>query len=114
MTIQTIQNLIEQAQHASGGVTHVTEHYTILPTDTVIITTPEAATTLTLPSVSGCAGKFLSVYELNGTHDVTITAHDSSDYDAPTWADIVLTAAEDRVLLYCDGYRWWSLVDVST
>ena len=79
----------------------------------VVRATPNevADITITLPNVSEAAGLFFSIYCVaNATYNVVVQDNDESE----GWSDLTLTALNDMVLLYSDGFTWFKLVDVTT
>lgn len=69
--------------------------------------------TLYLPPVAEAEGRLYSITEITGANDITIAEHssgESHDFTAPG----TLSDADDRVLLYSDGKRWWTIVDKSS
>jgi hypothetical protein len=66
---------------------------------------------VTLPNVSEAAGLIFSLYLVaTGGGQVTVQDNDESE----GWADMVMTAANDMVLLYSDGITWFKIVDITT
>ena len=66
---------------------------------------------ITLPNVSEAAGMIFSLYLVStGGGQVTVQDNDESD----GWSDMVMTVADDHVLLYSDGFTWHKLVDITT
>lgn len=64
------------------------------------------AYTITLPKLAEAAGKIFSFSQPgSGTSDVTIT--DAGDDSVFT--DQIIDAANETVVLYCDGIRWFAL-----
>ena len=86
----------------------ITETATLNPDDTVVrVRSAAAAITLTLPFIAQAAGKIYSIkYDdlADGApaKDVTIV----SAGDVPEPVSIVLDAANEGTVLFCDGYDW--------
>lgn len=84
--------------------------YKLSPLETVVHATANTASddwTLYLPPVSMSAGVILSVRAtIANSKAITVT-----DVDDPEWSDLTLDTDEDSFLAYCDGYRWWVLVN---
>ena len=75
-----------------------------------VLVTSTGAYAITLPPVSEARGLMYSIYFVSDGGDVTIQDQDDS-FD---WSDMVMTANNDRVLLYSDGRTWHPLIDVTT
>lgn len=66
---------------------------------------------ITLPSVTEAAGLFFGFeFITDGGGNVTI-AHAG---DSEQWTNVVLTAANDHLQIYSNGYRWVNVEEVST
>ena len=65
------------------------------------------AFTITLPSVGEAKGLLFSLFMVarNGSEDITI----ADKGDDTGLSDIVLNAADERCLLYSDGFHWFTL-----
>jgi hypothetical protein len=74
--------------------------------------TAGADVVITLPNVSEAAGLIYSIYCKDVTAPQTITIQDQDE--SLGWADMVMTADNDRVVLYSDGISWAKLVDITT
>jgi len=69
-----------------------------------------ASFTITLPSISEAAGKLYSIKLITDSGVNTVTVEDQSDsYDFAEGGAFILTAATDFVLLYSDGFKWYTL-----
>jgi hypothetical protein len=94
-------------------IKEVTATYAMKVWDQILHITANSGTaiTITLPSVAEAKGKFYSIVMLlSNTGDATVT---DLENDA-AFADMVLTATADRVLVYSDGIQWWLLFDLTT
>lgn len=70
------------------------------------------AYTITLPRVEQARGRFYAIFatDADGTNAITVQDQDESQ----DWSDITLNGANDGVLLYSDGQKWWTAVsDIS-
>jgi hypothetical protein len=84
-------------------------NYSVAPGVTLVKATLSGAAnkTITLPPVAQSAGRFLSI--------ILVSMAGSNDYivadkgDDTLWSDLTLDQADDRVLLYCDGERWFQV-----
>lgn len=75
-------------------------------------TTPAgSAFTITLPSVVEARGRFYSVNMLARNGSKNITIEDKEDDSAIS--DITLNARYDRVLMYSDGFCWFTIEAVN-
>lgn len=70
------------------------------------------AFTITLAPVAEMVGKIVSIYMVarNGTDDITI----SDKVNDASLSDIVLNAADEYTLLYCDGYNYYEIASNHT
>ena len=69
-----------------------------------------ASFTVTLPPIKEAAGKMYSIKLITDSGVNTVTIADQSDsYDFAEGGDLILTAATDFVLLYSDGFKWYTL-----
>lgn len=68
--------------------------------------------TITLPNVGEAMGRTFAISLItDGGFDVVVQDQDESrDWEG----DYTLTAADDYVLLYSDGRKWWQLLDETT
>ena len=66
---------------------------------------------IVLPSVAEAKGRFYSIVVRAAEQGFTITITDQDDSEC--WADIILTAKCEHVLLYSDGLFWFALDTVS-
>ena len=110
MAVESRQDFID-----SGQVLDKTTFGTVAATLTsqqqvVEYNTTAGACAVTLPPVIEAMGKMYSISLITDGGDLTVQDQD----DSRDWADIVLTAANDYVLLFCDGRKWFSLDEQST
>jgi hypothetical protein len=86
--------------------TFVTDDYSMSVRDYVVrADSTGGAFTITLPSVNECAGRLYAIHFSTDGGDVTIADNDESE----DWSDLTMTAANDGVVLYSDGRKWWPL-----
>lgn len=84
----------------------VTAAYTMTVRDYVVRADSTAgAFSLTLPPVIDAAGRFYAIHFSTDGGNVTIQDQDDSE----NWSDLTMTAANDGVVLYSDGRKWWQL-----
>lgn len=76
----------------------------------VLVDTTVGAFTVTLPPVGESKGNTISIHFITDGGDCTI----SDGGDSRNWTDQVMTAVDDRVLLYSDGLIWWVLDSILT
>lgn len=81
------------------------ESVTLTPRNNIVrVVGQAAAVTLTLPPVADCAGVVFAITAAGAfVNNVTIT-HQG---DSLSWANIVLNANEEGVVLWCDGRKFW-------
>jgi len=77
---------------------------------TVLADSTAGAFAITLPAVAEARGLIYAITQIVDNGNVTVQDQD----DSYGWADMVLTAVADHVLLYSDGRVWHQLVDVTT
>ncbi|KKL19887.1 hypothetical protein LCGC14_2460970 [marine sediment metagenome] len=65
------------------------------------------AFTITLPSVVAAKGRFYSIFMVARNSAENITVQDKGDDTG--LSDITLNAADERVLLYSDGFHWYTV-----
>ena len=94
----------------NNNIKYVTASASLLPTDNVVFcTTAGAAITVTLPEPGLAKGRFFAITLItDGGQNVTVTDKGSTSYD---WSNITLADANDGVLLYCDGVKFWNICD---
>lgn len=69
-----------------------------------------ASFTVTLPPIKEAAGKMYSIKLITDSGANTVTVTDQSDsYDFAESGALILTAITDFVLLYSDGFKWYTL-----
>ena len=69
-----------------------------------------ASFTITLPPIMEAAGRLYSIKLITDSGVNTVTIADQSDsYDFAESGDLILTAATDFILLYSDGFKWYTL-----
>jgi len=92
-------------------VVEITATCTLTPSQNVVHFTANTATddyTVYLPSVAEAAGCFLSC-RATIANSKTVTVTDLGDDSQ--WTDQAMATDTDGFLAYCDGFRWWLLVD---
>lgn len=85
----------------------VTGAYSMQVYDHVVRIDAGSSFTVKLPGVAEARGRVYSVNlaSLGGAFAATLT--DAGDDSA--FADVVLNAVNEGVVLFSDGYRWWTL-----
>jgi hypothetical protein len=110
MAIESRQDLIDSGQ-VLNKVTFGTVAATLTSQQQVVeYNTTAGACAVTLPDVCEAAGKHYSISLVTDGGNLTVQDQD----DSRDWSDITLTAANDYVLLFCDGRKWFSLDEEST
>lgn len=93
----------------SDGFTQVdNENYSATLQDRVLrVASDTSAVTITLPNAAEYAGRFISIIAPDGgTNTVTVTDKDGSvDFQG----DYSLNAADDGIVLFSDGLKWWEV-----
>jgi len=87
-----------------------TESATLKPYQQTVLCTTGAVSDvdLVLPPVGEAAGKLYSITLVtDGGKDVTVNDH--GDDSRVAFTAVTLDTAEDYILLYSDGARWWTI-----
>lgn len=76
----------------------------------IVTTTAQTDFTIYLPPVQECAGLFFSFHlETLGDNEIVTLAHLDDAWD---WGgDYTLDAGDDSIILYSDGFKWWTVVN---
>ena len=79
----------------------------------VRVTPPTSSThTVKLPTVAEARGRIYVVESISdGGGTVVVVTHDD---DSPVMSDATLTTTGDVVMVYSTGWRWLTLVDITT
>ena len=82
----------------------------------VVTVTGSVNAVLMLPPVSEMMGEIISIRGNGLANQVTVVAYGDGGSldDAVDWTDLVLTADDDFVVLYSDGYKWFILAEQTT
>jgi hypothetical protein len=110
-----MQSRVSRMEHESYHAknVHKTADYTMKTYEEVVRVLTVGlggAVTITLPPLEECRGQFKCVHLEDAVQNVVIT----DGGDDTIWSDVTLTAANDYVMVYSDGYRWLSVSEVST
>lgn len=92
------KEVVDKFIDPAADVQMTTLDYVVRPSATL------AAITILLPPVAEAKGRFYSIVARAADAINTITISDKDDSEC--WADIILNAACDHVLLYSDGLYW--------
>jgi len=109
MGMESIQDLINGA-HVPENYLIATESATLKPYQQTVLCTTGAVSdvALVLPTVGEAKGKFYSITLVtDGGKDVTV--NDNGDDSRVAFTAVTLDTAEDYILLFCDGLRWWTI-----
>ena len=101
---------MNQESPSSRQIVPKTAAYQMVPRDTLVKVNPTGgAFTVTLPPVAQCAGGLYTLKSIATTIAVTIV----DKGDANFAVSVVLNAATEAVIFYCDGEQWYNLFNAA-
>lgn len=108
MPFPNVQSQLEAQLNERGAVAIRTAAATVAPGENVNhIYTAGGAFTLTLPPAHLMAGQTLSFYKFDASTNACTLADSSDSLD---WGgDYTLDAANDSIVLFCDGYKYHAI-----
>ena len=106
----------EAQDYRTGAVVNIayadTPYQILQNAERVHVDTTDGAISVYLPSVAAMKGKSVSIIvPLGSTNAVTVYDEGKGTARAYDWANQTLNAANDGVLCYSDGYKWWLTAD---
>ena len=101
---------ISQESPSNRQIVPKTAAYQMVPRDTLVKVDPTGgAFTVTLPPVALCTGGTYVIKQIATATSVTVV----DKGDANFAVNIVLNAATEALILYCDGEQWYNVFNAA-